>query len=79
MPPPYAEKRELNLPEGAKYIDSGYWEIPAKVAKQLCGGSLPKPGYERLVEFGGSKWAIHETPVHGKMVWGLRWNKSLDA
>jgi len=66
-------------PEGATYIDSGYWELPAGVAKRLCGGTLPRAGYERIVEFDGSKWAIHQTPVHGKMVWGLRWIKNLDV
>ena len=71
--------KPLELPEGATYIDSGYWELPAGVAKRLCGGTLPKPGYERIVEFGGSKWAIHETPVRGELVWGLRWIKNLES
>ena len=72
------QRKNTELPYGAKPIGSGYWSIPNGVADELCGGTLPKDGYERVVNFGGSKWAIHKTPHFGKMVWGLRWVKEVD-
>jgi len=64
---------------GAKYIDTGFWEISAKRAATLCSGKLPRHGYEKFAEVDGLKLVVTRTRILDRqtlqdyrMVWAMR-------
>lgn len=56
----------------AAYLDSGFWVIPATVARGLCAGKLPRLGYEKLVVHEGRHFWIARTVSCGETVWSMR-------
>src|SRR5579862_1337466 len=61
-----------------KEIDNGFFRIDERLAKQLAGGKLPQPGYEKLVKapegFKSEKgfvW-LSQTVLHSLPVWAIR-------
>lgn len=57
---------------GAVYLDLGFWRISEVKAKELCGGRLPRYGYEQVVDLDGKKGVVSRTQDQGKSVWSLR-------
>lgn len=55
-----------------KYIDNGFWEITAREARRLAGGSLPAYGREKLVVRDGRHYWLTQTIVDRKAVWSIR-------
>jgi hypothetical protein len=55
------------------YLDHGYYQISPKRAGMLCKpvGGLPKPGYEKRVEWKGYALWVTRTPVGGQQVWSV--------
>lgn len=61
----------MNLLE--KPIDSGFYEISRKTAVALAGDrSLPRHGWELLVEHDGQTYWLTQTLRAGKLVWSVR-------
>lgn len=56
----------------ARYIDNNFYQISGKAASFLCGGKLPKIGYEKGVSFAGFKFWCKRTMIQGKTVWALQ-------
>lgn len=58
--------------KSAKYLSSGYWQIPTKVASRLCEGKLPRHGYEKLIVYQGKRYWISRTVNDSKSVWSMK-------
>lgn len=60
-------------------LSHGFWMVTEAQASRLCGGQLPKPGYEKLVAYGGTHWWVARTPQSSAdkgWVWSIRETKS---
>lgn len=55
-----------------QYLDNGFYILSGKKASKLCGGKLPKHGYEKLIEHEGAHYWIARTRHNGKWVWSIR-------
>lgn len=63
---------------GWEEIDHGFFKVNSDLARQLAGGKLPEPGYEKLVKAPRGFAAKHgfvwltQTIVGGNPVWSIR-------
>jgi hypothetical protein len=55
----------------ARLIDNNFYRLTAKEAKALCGGRLPRVGYDKRVAVDGYLCWVEQTVVGGRVVWAL--------
>jgi hypothetical protein len=74
-PPDWTKKEDAKPHPSAIYLDTGFWEIPGKIASEICGGQLPKIGNLKEVIYNSKKYIVQRTPKMGKEVWTIRSNE----